>query len=57
MENCKMQILLQCGLAIAFKNMRYIIASSFILDMWGFVDAGIVFMEKIVYKKTSYGTL
>ena len=37
--------------------MCYIIASGFILDMWGFIDAGIVFMEKIVYKKTSYGTL
>ena len=34
--------------------MCYIITSSFILDMWGFVDAGIVCMEKIIYKKTSY---
>jgi hypothetical protein len=31
-----------------------VIASGFILDMWGFIDAGIVFMEKVVHKKTSY---
>lgn len=31
--------------------MCYIIASGFILDMWGFIDAGIVFMEKVVHKK------
>ena len=37
--------------------MCYIIASGFILDMWGFIDAGIVFMEKVVHKKTSYWTL
>lgn len=36
-----------------FKNMRHIITRGFILNMWSFIDAGIVFMEKVVHKKTS----
>lgn len=35
----------------------YSIAGRFMFDMWGFIDASIVLMEKIIYKKTSYRTL
>lgn len=36
---------------ITIGSMCHSITDSFILYMWGFIDAGIVHMENIIYKK------
>jgi hypothetical protein len=57
MEKCKGYVLLECWLEIATEGMCHNFTCGFVCNLRGVIDAGFIFIEKIVCPKTSYGTL